>query len=137
MKLAQIDPFKVEFLTLIQQKGKQMSSDLVFLKCFVLSKVEIGLDLASSLFLLMLIFSCCVKNNRVKKYGNLLPIKWHRKQKPYSLISMRLIYYFNTWHGIVPVFQLCVHMLQISCKSVQIFRNTGTLPCQMMAQVSN
>ena len=27
-------------------------------------------------------------------------------------------------------------MLQISCKSVQIFRNTRTLPCQMMAQVS-
>ena len=27
-------------------------------------------------------------------------------------------------------------MLQISCKSVQIFRNTGTIPCQMMAQVS-
>jgi hypothetical protein len=27
-------------------------------------------------------------------------------------------------------------MLQISCKSVQIFRKTGTMPCQMMAQVS-
>ena len=27
-------------------------------------------------------------------------------------------------------------MLQISCKSVQIFRNTWTMPCQMMSQVS-
>ena len=27
-------------------------------------------------------------------------------------------------------------MLQISCRSVQIFRNIGTMSCQMMAQVS-
>ena len=44
-----------------------MSSDLVFLKFSVLSKVEIGLDLASNLFLLMLIFSFCVKNSKVKE----------------------------------------------------------------------
>ena len=32
--------------------------------------------------------------------------------------------------------QFWEEMLKISCKSVQIFRNTGTLPGQMMAQVS-
>ena len=32
--------------------------------------------------------------------------------------------------------QFCQKIPQISCKLVQIFRNTGTMPCQMMAQVS-
>ena len=68
----------------------------------------------------------------------IITAKWIWDRSIYSVIKpsidMTLFQYFWKFTQICKKFAAFACKI-VSCKSVQIFRNTGTLPCQMMAQV--